>query len=169
MGWSAALGLVMAVSASGAPAQAADPWGAIGTMAGHTWVAVHDGAPQTVVDFRWEKPGRVLVVEGLTSAGQAFKAQYTLDPATGRIEELNWRGAKTYRSQYRATADGFVEGGDQDGTPVRRIFRRTSAVTFDTTNQSQIKGVWRTDRKDGTFILASPEWVRSLGWRPRGR
>jgi hypothetical protein len=135
-------------------------------MADHTWIAVHEGAPQTIVDFRWEKQGQVLVVNGLTSTGQVFKAQYTLDPAKGRIEELNWRGDKTYRSQYRATPGGFVEFGDQDGVQVRRIFKRTSATTFDTTNQSRIEGVWRTTRKDGTFILASPEWVKSLGWKP---
>jgi hypothetical protein len=175
----AALGLALAVLAVGVQAQAKDQagdrgsdrtkdlWGALGAMAGHTFVAVHDGSPQTVVDFRWDKPGQVLVVNGLTSMGQAFKAEYRLDPATGRIDELNWRGAKTYRSVYRATPDGFVESGDQDGVQVRRIFRRTSATTFDTTNQSQIKGVWRTTRQNGTFILASPEWVKTLGWTAR--
>jgi hypothetical protein len=49
---------------------------------------------------------------------------------------------------------------------VRRIFRKSSAVTYDTSNQTLIKGTWQTTRKDGAFILASPEWVKSLGWRP---
>jgi len=167
--WMKALGLAtVVISISGA--QAAQPgkdiWGAIGTMAGHTFVALHDGAPQTIVQFDWKTPGKVLVVHGLTSVGATFKAQYTLDPKSGRIQEVNQRGDKTYVSEYRATPDGFVEGGDQDGTQVRRIFRKSSAVTYDTSNQSLIKGAWQTTRKDGTFILASPEWIKSLGWKP---
>jgi hypothetical protein len=160
------LGLAALASGAAAQAQPRDPWGAIGTWAGKTWIAVH-GQPTTIVSFKWERPGQVLDVEGLTSAGQTFKGTYTLDRATGRIVELNMRNGKTYRSDYKATPDGFVEGGDQDGVQVRRIFKKTSSVTFSTNNQSLINGKWQTTREEGAFVLASPEWVKALGWKAK--
>ena len=142
-------------------------WGPLVDMAGHDWVAVHDGMPTTIVKFRWEKPGQLLVVTGLNRSGATFKGQYELQPETGQIQLLNRRGGNLYRSDYKPTADGFVEEGQQDGVQVRRIYRRVSETTFISVNQSLVAGVWQTTRNAGTFIEASPEWTKELGWQAK--
>jgi hypothetical protein len=142
-------------------------WGPLWDMAGHDYVAVHDGMPATIASFRWEKPGAVLTVNGLNSTGGTFKAQYQLDAATGRIQESNRRAGKLYLSEYKPTKDGFVEGGDQDGQQVRRVYTKVSGAAFVSINQTLVKGIWQTTRRDGTFIQASPEWVKQLGWKAK--
>ena len=142
-------------------------WGPLWDMAGHDYVALHDGAPATVVNFRWESRGAVIAIDGLNSTGGTFKGEYKLDPASGKIAELNHRAGKLYVSEYKPTADGFVEGGDQDGVQVRRIFTKVNATTFISRNETLTKGRWTITRNDGTFIQAAPEWVKQLGFKPK--
>jgi hypothetical protein len=142
-------------------------WGPLADMAGHDYIGVRDGTPQTIASFHWEKPGAVLAVDGFASTGPTFKGQYSLDPATGRVVETNRRNGKLYRSDYAPIKDGFTEGGDQDGVQVRRTFRLVNRTSFVSRNESQEKGVWKVTREDGFFIQASPDWVKQLGWKSK--
>jgi hypothetical protein len=140
-------------------------WGPLADMAGHDWVAVHAGAPTTIVKFRWKRPGRLLTATGANSSGNTFKVEYELQPA-GRITELNQRNGKLYRSEYKRTPNGFVEQGEQDGRQVRRVYRQVSETTFVSRNETFMDGAWKITRNDGTFVMASPAWLAQLGWWP---
>jgi len=142
-------------------------WGPLADMAGHDWVAVHAGKPTTAVHFRWDKPGQSIIVTGRNSTGGGFNGKYVLQSRTGEIQELNCRNGKIYRSAYKAVPRGFVEEGEQDGAQVRRIYHQVSATTFVSLNQSLVNGQWQTTRSDGTFVEASPEWVKGLNWPQR--
>lgn len=161
-------GLVAAMAPAGAEQAAPNAaWGLLPKMAEHDYIGVRDGVPQTIASFHWEKPGALLRVDGFSSAGSSFTSRYSVNPATGRVGETVQRNGKLYRADFTPIKDGFIESGDQDGVQVRRIFRLVNATDFVSHNESLVNGAWKTTRKDGFFIQASPDWVKQLGWTSR--
>jgi tetratricopeptide (TPR) repeat protein len=139
-------------------------WGPLAGMAGQTWMEV-DGEPQQYITFKWDVPGQVLSFSGLDRHGQETTGAFQLNPANETITEQTTHSGQTVTAQMEVSDNAYVETIQTNGQYERVSYTQTGGSSFDVSIAVPKDNDWQVV-KTTKLVLASPDLVAALGWKP---
>lgn len=137
-------------------------WGPLARLPGRYWI-VSTVKPIMYVRYEWAKVGISIIYAGHDALGNCIEGQYFLDPVTNAI-----RSNSTYRKRQTVASvevapDSYTETGKGGSGPEKQITALQSDGTFTIATQKPKGKDWQTISV-ATFMPASEEIIRSLGW-----